>query len=73
MISGLAWYENIPLYSLLSISVYKRYYAFLVLYVLVLSLITLFVSNFNSHGFLIVTISSGITSTIMDVRLSQTS
>ena len=31
---ALAWYENIPLYSLLSISVYKRYYTFLVVYVL---------------------------------------
>ncbi|KDQ59601.1 hypothetical protein JAAARDRAFT_153575 [Jaapia argillacea MUCL 33604] len=43
----LAWYECIPRYSLVSLSVYKRYYAFLVI-----------------HGFLIVTLSSAITSTI---------
>jgi hypothetical protein len=35
--TGLAWYENIPLKSLLSVSVYKRYYAFLVLSVCILS------------------------------------
>lgn len=29
-LSGLAWYENIPRWSLLSISVYKRYFMFLV-------------------------------------------
>lgn len=34
---GLAWYENIPRWSLLSISVYKRYFMFLVVYVLSLS------------------------------------
>ena len=31
--SGLAWYENIPRWSLLSMSVYKRYYLFLVMQV----------------------------------------
>ena len=29
--TGLAWYENIPRWSLLSISVYKRYFLFLVM------------------------------------------
>ncbi|KAI0076270.1 DUF221-domain-containing protein [Panus rudis PR-1116 ss-1] len=46
LLKGLAWYENIPRWSLLSISVYKRYYLFLVI-----------------HGFLVVTLSSGFTST----------
>ncbi|KAF6760084.1 DUF221 family protein [Ephemerocybe angulata] len=40
----LAWYECIPRYSLISVSVYRRFYFFLLI-----------------HGFLIVTISSGIT------------
>ncbi|KAF9261249.1 DUF221 family protein [Marasmius fiardii PR-910] len=40
----LAWYENIPRWSLISISVYHRFFLFLLI-----------------HGFLIVTISSGIT------------
>ncbi|KAF8586259.1 DUF221-domain-containing protein [Ramaria rubella] len=55
VLRGLAWYENIPLYSLLSISVYKRYYLFLVV-----------------HGFLVVTLSSGITATASDVINSPT-
>ena len=41
---GLAWFENITRYSRLSISVYKRYYLFLVI-----------------HGFLIITLSAGLT------------
>lgn len=50
ILRALAWYENIPLYSLLSISVYKRYFMFLVI-----------------HGFLIVTISSGLTATASEI------
>jgi hypothetical protein len=34
LLRGLGWYENIPLRSLLSVSVYKRYYALLVMCVL---------------------------------------
>jgi Calcium-dependent channel, 7TM region, putative phosphate len=41
---GLAWFENITRYSHLSISVYRRYYIFLVI-----------------HGFLIVTLTAGLT------------
>ncbi|KAF8532738.1 DUF221-domain-containing protein [Gautieria morchelliformis] len=50
ILRGLAWYENIPLYSLLYISVYKRYFPFLVV-----------------HGFLIVTLSSGLAATFSDI------
>ncbi|GJE96634.1 hypothetical protein PsYK624_128340 [Phanerochaete sordida] len=50
LLRGLAWYENIPRWSLLSISVYKRYFLFLVI-----------------HGFLIVTLSSGLTSTAAQI------
>ncbi|GJE89817.1 hypothetical protein PsYK624_059250 [Phanerochaete sordida] len=32
LLKGLAWYENIPRYSLLSISVYKRFFMFLVIH-----------------------------------------
>ncbi|KIP05884.1 hypothetical protein PHLGIDRAFT_119442 [Phlebiopsis gigantea 11061_1 CR5-6] len=32
LLKGLAWYENIPRWSLLSISVYKRYFLFLVIH-----------------------------------------
>jgi len=32
LLRGLAWYENIPRWSLLSMSVYKRYYLFLVIH-----------------------------------------
>lgn len=46
----LAWYECIPRYSLISVSVYRRFYFFLLI-----------------HGFLIVTISSGITNAIGDI------
>jgi len=41
---ALAWFENITRYSRLSLSVYKRYYLFLVI-----------------HGFLIITLSAGLT------------
>ncbi|KAI0340297.1 DUF221-domain-containing protein [Trametopsis cervina] len=50
LLKGLAWYENIPRWSLLSISVYKRYFFFLVI-----------------HGFLIVTLSSSITTTAAEI------
>ncbi|KAF8529554.1 DUF221 family protein [Hysterangium stoloniferum] len=53
ILRGLAWYENLPLYSLLSISVYKRYYIFLVI-----------------HGFLVVTLSSGLTATAITQGLT---
>lgn len=41
---ALAWFENITRYSNLSLSVYKRYYLFLII-----------------HGFLIITLTAGIT------------
>jgi len=41
---ALAWFENITRYSRLSLSVYKRYYLFLVI-----------------HGFLIITLTAGLT------------
>ena len=41
---GLAWFENITRYSRLSLSVYRRYYIFLVI-----------------HGFLIITLTAGLT------------
>lgn len=47
ILTGLAWYENIPRWSLISLSVYKRYYIFLIF-----------------HGFLVVTLSSGLTASI---------
>ncbi|RDB24859.1 Uncharacterized protein RSN1 [Hypsizygus marmoreus] len=47
ILRGLAWYECIPRYSLISVSVYRRFYLFLLI-----------------HGFLIVTLSSGITKAI---------
>ena len=43
---ALGWFENITRYSHLSISVYRRYYLFLVI-----------------HGFLIITLTSGLTAT----------
>ncbi|GJJ07100.1 hypothetical protein Clacol_001300 [Clathrus columnatus] len=55
ILRALAWYENIPLYSLLSISVYKRYFMFLVI-----------------HGFLIVTLTSGLTATANDLISNPT-
>ncbi|KIO24905.1 hypothetical protein M407DRAFT_15343 [Tulasnella calospora MUT 4182] len=53
ILRGLAWYENIPRWSLISLSVYKRYYVFLVV-----------------HGFLVVTLSSGLTSSIPKILSS---
>ncbi|KXN90147.1 hypothetical protein AN958_04637 [Leucoagaricus sp. SymC.cos] len=50
ILRALAWYECIPRYSLISVSVYKRFYFFLLV-----------------HGFLIVTLSSGITHAIQDI------
>ncbi|KAJ7079066.1 DUF221 family protein [Mycena belliarum] len=50
ILRGLAWYECIPRYSLISISVYRRFFLFLLV-----------------HGFLIVTLSSGITSVIKNI------
>jgi hypothetical protein len=68
---GLAWYENIPLKSLLSVSVYKRYYAFLVMSVYPsCPCINSRLKNspiFGRHGFLIVTFSSAITATIWSI------
>ncbi|TFK46380.1 DUF221-domain-containing protein [Heliocybe sulcata] len=55
ILRALAWFECIPRYSFLEVSVYKRYYAFLVI-----------------HGFLIVTLSSAITSTITDIITNPT-
>ncbi|KIY74044.1 DUF221-domain-containing protein [Cylindrobasidium torrendii FP15055 ss-10] len=50
VLKALAWYECIPRYSLMSVSVYKRFFLFLLI-----------------HGFLIVTLSSGITQAIQDI------
>ncbi|KAJ7495963.1 DUF221 family protein [Mycena galericulata] len=50
ILRGLAWYECIPRYSLISTSVYRRYFLFLLV-----------------HGFLIVTISSGVTSVVESI------
>ncbi|KXN90920.1 hypothetical protein AN958_03353 [Leucoagaricus sp. SymC.cos] len=50
VIVALAWYECIPHYFLISVSIYKQFYFFLLI-----------------HGFLIVTLSSGITHAIQDI------
>ncbi|KAF9453915.1 DUF221-domain-containing protein [Macrolepiota fuliginosa MF-IS2] len=50
ILRGLAWYECIPRYSLIAVSVYKRYYFLLLI-----------------HGFLIVTLSTGITRAIQSI------
>ena len=50
LFEALAWYECIPRYSLISLSVYKRYFLFLII-----------------HGFLIVTLSSGLTAAIPQI------
>ncbi|TEB37492.1 DUF221-domain-containing protein [Coprinellus micaceus] len=50
VLKALAWYECIPRYSLMSVSVYRRFYFFLLV-----------------HGFLIVTISSGLTNAIGEI------
>ncbi|KAJ3756725.1 DUF221 family protein [Lentinula raphanica] len=44
ILRGLAWYEGVPRHSLISVSLYRRYFLFLLI-----------------HGFLIVTLSSGLT------------
>jgi predicted secreted protein len=67
-LTGLGWYENIPLRSLLSVSVYKRYYALLVMLVLLLPVKPCILSDLHRNGFLIVTFSSAITATIYEVR-----
>ncbi|KAF8314939.1 DUF221-domain-containing protein [Clavulina sp. PMI_390] len=50
VLQGLAYFECIPRYSLISISVYRRYFILLVI-----------------HGFLIVTLSSGLTTAIPQI------
>ncbi|KAJ3569623.1 hypothetical protein NP233_g4933 [Leucocoprinus birnbaumii] len=50
ILRALAWYEGIPRYSLISVSVYRRFYFFLLI-----------------HGFLIVTLTSGITRAIQQI------
>ncbi|KAG8890163.1 hypothetical protein FRB99_003920, partial [Tulasnella sp. 403] len=50
ILRALAWYENITRYSLISISLYKRYFIFLII-----------------HGFLVVTLSSGLTAAIPQI------
>ncbi|KAJ3888452.1 DUF221 family protein [Lentinula edodes] len=44
ILRGLAWYEGLPRHSLISVSLYRRFFLFLLI-----------------HGFLIVTLSSGLT------------
>lgn len=62
----LGWYENIPLKSLLSVSVYKRYYAFLVMLVSDVRR-EIDTNHLNRHGFLIVTFTSAISATIWTI------
>lgn len=50
ILKGLAWYECIPRYSLMQISVYRRFFLFLIF-----------------HGFIVVTLSSGIVGTIQEI------
>ncbi|KAF7315698.1 hypothetical protein MIND_00085400 [Mycena indigotica] len=54
---ALAWFECIPRYSLIAVSVYRRFFLFLLV-----------------HGFLIVTLSSGVATLISDIidRPTQT-
>ncbi|THU96938.1 DUF221-domain-containing protein [Dendrothele bispora CBS 962.96] len=56
ILRALAWYECIPRYSLISISVYRRLFVFLLI-----------------HGFLVVTLSSGITQAIEAIIANPTS
>ncbi|KAF5364658.1 hypothetical protein D9758_005530 [Tetrapyrgos nigripes] len=56
ILKTLAWYGNIPRHSLISISVYRRFFIFLLI-----------------HGFLIVTITSGLTEAIEDIINNPTS
>lgn len=55
ILRALAWYECIPRYSLISVSVYKRFYFFLLI-----------------HGFLVVTLTSGIAEAISDIVQAPT-
>ncbi|KAF8070342.1 DUF221 family protein [Lyophyllum atratum] len=55
VLRGLAWYQCIPRYSLISVSVYRRFFLFLLI-----------------HGFLVVTLSSGITKAIQDIVAQPT-
>ncbi|TFK74613.1 DUF221-domain-containing protein [Pluteus cervinus] len=50
ILRALAWYQCIPRYSLISVSVYRRFFLFLLL-----------------HGFLIVTLTSGITRALQGI------
>ncbi|KAF8637999.1 hypothetical protein AX16_010631 [Volvariella volvacea WC 439] len=50
ILRALAWYQCIPRYSLISLSVYKRFFLFLLV-----------------HGFLIVTLSAGITRAVRGI------
>jgi hypothetical protein len=57
ILRGLAWFECIPRYSLISVSVYRRFFLFLLI-----------------NGFLVVTLTSGITTVIANIieRPTQT-
>ncbi|KAJ4485800.1 DUF221 family protein [Lentinula aciculospora] len=50
ILRGLAWYEGLPRHSLISVSLYRRFFLFLLI-----------------HGFLIVTLSSGITKVLEEI------
>ncbi|KAE9399448.1 DUF221-domain-containing protein [Gymnopus androsaceus JB14] len=50
ILRGLAWYEGLPRYSLISVSLYRRFFLFLLI-----------------HGFLIVTLSAGMTKVIGEI------
>jgi len=58
---ALAWYECIPRYSMISVSVYRRFYIFLLVYVKLCYLYSSEKLTQVRHGFLIVTLSAGIT------------
>ncbi|KAG2015869.1 DUF221 family protein [Coprinopsis cinerea AmutBmut pab1-1] len=55
ILQALAWYECIARYSLISVSVYKRFYFFLLI-----------------HGFLVVTLTSGLTNAIGQIIQNPT-
>ncbi|KAJ3909109.1 DUF221 family protein [Lentinula edodes] len=50
ILRGLAWYEGLPRHSLISVSLYRRFFLFLLI-----------------HGFLIVTLSSGLTKVLEEI------
>ncbi|KAF9058941.1 hypothetical protein BDP27DRAFT_529917 [Rhodocollybia butyracea] len=56
ILRGLAWYEGLPRYSLISVSIYRRFFLFLLI-----------------HGFLIVTLSSGLTKVLEEIIDNPTS